>query len=255
MRTFFDSSAFAKRYLEELGSESVDALCVAATDLALAVICVPEIISALNRRVREGALSRPQYAVAKQHLAEDVRDASIVELTPAVIASATTVLEGSPLRAMDALHVACALQWGAEIFVSSDTRQIAAAEKVGLCTRCAWSGSLGVPSLRDGSTNMSNAASHGRTSVAISANITRSPNPSCRRPLIRAPDSPRHMATSVTPAVRRLHSSSMALPSATRRNRFVLGPDYTDHSPNHSSRLTPACRRTRCRRSTRISVR
>ena len=154
MRTFFDSSAFAKRYLEELGSESVDALCVAATDLALAVICVPEIISALNRRVREGALSRPQYAVAKQHLAEDVRDASIVELTPAVIASAdvrdasiveltpaviasaTTVLEGSPLRAMDALHVACALQWGAEIFVSSDTRQIAAAERVGLCTRC-----------------------------------------------------------------------------------------------------------------------
>ena len=37
----------------------------------------------------------PQYAVAKQHLAEDVRDANIVELTPAVIASATTVLEGS----------------------------------------------------------------------------------------------------------------------------------------------------------------
>ena len=35
----------------------------------------------------------------------------------------------------DALHVACALEWGAELFVSSDKRQVRAATRSGLATR------------------------------------------------------------------------------------------------------------------------
>jgi predicted nucleic acid-binding protein len=38
---------------------------------------------------------------------------------------------------MDALHVACAMQWGAELFVSADARQVAAAKKAGLRTKLA----------------------------------------------------------------------------------------------------------------------
>lgn len=135
MRTFFDSSAFAKRYVEEPGSEAVDALCMGATELALSVVCIPEILSALNRRVRERSLSARQYEAAKKSLSQDLRDAVIVDLTPEVVSTCTAVLEASPVRAMDALHVACAIQWGAELFVSADERQIAAAKKAGLRTR------------------------------------------------------------------------------------------------------------------------
>ena len=73
--------------------------------------------------------------MAKERLAEDAADAVIVNLTPAVIARATALLETNELRAMDALHVACALEWGAELFVSSDRRQVLAARKSGLATR------------------------------------------------------------------------------------------------------------------------
>lgn len=135
MRTFFDSSAFAKRYVEEAGSQSVDTLCAGAAELALSVVCIPEIISALNRRVREGTLSRQQYAEAKRRLAEDVEDATIVNLTPPVLFTCTAILEDSPVRAVDALHVACAVAWEAEIFVSADKRQVSAARKAGLHTR------------------------------------------------------------------------------------------------------------------------
>lgn len=135
MRTFFDSSALAKRYVEEPGSEVVDALCMGATELALSVVCVPEIISALNRRVRERKLSRQDYAEAKQRLLEDVRDAEIVNLTPLVLSTCTAVLEANSVRVMDALHVACAVRWEAELFVSSDKRQLAAARKTALHTR------------------------------------------------------------------------------------------------------------------------
>ena len=132
MKTFFDSSAFAKRYMEEIGSQLVDDICLNAKIISLSVICAPEIISALNRRVREKSLAPQDYFTIKQHLSDDVRDAVIVNLLPEVIVTSTKLLETSPLRAMDALHVACALVWNAELFVSSDKRQITAAKKAGL---------------------------------------------------------------------------------------------------------------------------
>lgn len=135
MKTFFDSSAFAKRYVEEPGSQDVDTLCMAATELALSVICIPEMISALNRRVREGILSNRQYKAAKKSMSEDVHDIAIVNLTPGVLSRCTAILEASPVRAMDALHIACAVAWGADLFVSADKRQVPAARKVGLRTR------------------------------------------------------------------------------------------------------------------------
>ena len=135
MKTFFDTSAFAKRYVEENGSQLVDDICQQASELSLSVICVPEIISSLNRCIREKRLSRREYATIKEHLSDDLRDVTIINLTPEVIATATTLLESHPLRAMDALHIACALEWGTDLFLSSDKRQITAARKVGLNTK------------------------------------------------------------------------------------------------------------------------
>jgi predicted nucleic acid-binding protein len=135
VRAFFDSSSFAKRFVEEDGSDKAEALCAQASALGLGVICVPEIVSALARRKREHTLTTGQYAEAKQRLLQDVRDADIVNLTPTVIGSAIRVLEASPVRAIDALHVACALEWGAEVFASSDQRQLQAAKRAGLKTR------------------------------------------------------------------------------------------------------------------------
>jgi len=132
MKTFFDSSAFAKRYVEETGSDLVEELCEKATELALSVICVPEIISALNRRLREGALSQQQYQEAKVRLSAEVAETTVVNLVPAVIGDATRILEKNPVRAMDALHIACAMRWHADLFVSSDERQLSAAKNVNL---------------------------------------------------------------------------------------------------------------------------
>lgn len=135
MRTFFDSSAFAKRYVEEPTSQVVDSLCQEATEVALSVLCVPEIISALNRRVREGLLTDREYADVKQYLSQDIRDAVVVNLVPQVVSTCTKILEASPVRAADALQIACALEWKTELFVSADKRQISAAKKAGLHTK------------------------------------------------------------------------------------------------------------------------
>ena len=135
MKTLFDSSAFAKRYIHEPGSDEVDTLCQEATAVGLCILCVPEILSALNRRVRERRLTGRDYATAKRHLLDDVADAEILNLTPPVVAQTALLLEQHPLRTLDAVHVACALVWGAELFVTGDQRQALAARQASLVTR------------------------------------------------------------------------------------------------------------------------
>ena len=135
MKLFLDSSAFAKRFVEEPGSQEVETLCSQATELCLSVICVPEIISALNRRLREKSLDHRGYAQAKLRLSQDVRDTVVINLTPDVVHTSIEILETSPVRTMDALHITCAVAWDADLFASADHRQISAAMVAGLKTK------------------------------------------------------------------------------------------------------------------------
>lgn len=132
MRIFFDSSAFAKRYIEEPGSEKVENLCVQASVLGVSSICLPEIISGLCRLSRDPILTKNQYEVTKEALLRDFEDITVCNITPAVIGQTIHILETNTLRTLDAMHIGCALEWKAEVFVSSDVRQISAAKKTGL---------------------------------------------------------------------------------------------------------------------------
>jgi len=135
VKAYLDSSAFAKRFIDEVGSDEVERICAEATELGLSVLCVPEIISALNRRRRERSLTHGQYVSAKRRLIDDVQDADLIHLTPSVVGSSIDVLEGNPVRTLDAVHVASALEWSADLFVSADKRQLTAAKRVGLVVR------------------------------------------------------------------------------------------------------------------------
>lgn len=134
MKIVVDSSAFAKRYILEDGSEIVDQFLQRASELALCAILVPEIISGLNRRLREHFLSLQEYQKARTQLLDDVHDAIVLQVTPAVISRSVKLLEKNVLRAMDALHIASALEWQAECFITADRRQMMAAGKSGLHT-------------------------------------------------------------------------------------------------------------------------
>lgn len=132
MNVFLDSSALAKRYVQEPGSDRVQEILAAASSLGVSVLCLSEIVSALSRRRRERRLAQQQYLKAKQALLEDLEDASVVNITEQVLARAVELLERWPLRSSDALHVASAAEWSADLFVSADRKQCAAARACGL---------------------------------------------------------------------------------------------------------------------------
>ena len=132
MNLFFDSSALAKRYVREPGSDRVAELIAGASSLGLSIICLSEVISALCRRRREKKLSHEEYLKTKRTLFEDAEDANVVSVTDQVMARAVDLSERSPLRSADSIQVASAVEWGADLFVSADARQCDAARGYGL---------------------------------------------------------------------------------------------------------------------------
>ena len=46
-----------------------------------------------------------------------------------MIKKAVILLEKNVLRTLDAIHIACAYEWDADMFLTSDKRQIKAAKK------------------------------------------------------------------------------------------------------------------------------
>ena len=99
MKTFFDTSAFAKRYVLEEGSQIVEDICLETTSLGLSIICVPELISAFNRKLKEKSLIPDDYYILKSRLTEEIEDATIINLTPSVVNTSITLLESHNLTA------------------------------------------------------------------------------------------------------------------------------------------------------------
>lgn len=132
MRVFFDTSAFVKRYIREAGTDAVLEWSDRATEIGLSGIALPEVISAFCRLRREAKITDVQYRQLKASLLADIEDAAVCDLTPAVLGLAVTSLEANVLRGMDAIHIASAAALQADVFVSADKRQCAAAAIAGL---------------------------------------------------------------------------------------------------------------------------
>lgn len=132
MHTFFDTSAFTKRYVFEQGSDTVLQLCNNASEISLAGIAIPEIISAFCRLLRENKITPVQYQQLKSALFSDIEDIAVCDSSPQVISHAIHSLETNVLRGMDAIHIGCAVVVKADIFISADARQCEAAIKMGL---------------------------------------------------------------------------------------------------------------------------
>jgi hypothetical protein len=140
---YFDTSALAKRYVVEVGSAWVQAIVTqqGGQMLYTSVLTQPEIVSALQRRVREGLLEAPEAErLAQQVLEHMTQSYTLVAITPSVITQACALLHRHSLRAYDALHLACALaiheaiaqqQLVGTVFVAADAALLSAATAEG----------------------------------------------------------------------------------------------------------------------------
>ena len=140
---YVDTSALVKRYVGEVGTIWVRRALARPVRQGIytALLAQTEVLSALQRKVRDRTLA----AAEAQRLARRVqrhfaRRYRLVAITPARVTQANALVQAYPLRAYDALHLACALavretlqQYGlpAPLFVTADDALLAAARAAG----------------------------------------------------------------------------------------------------------------------------
>jgi uncharacterized protein len=143
---FLDSSALLKRYHVEIGSKWLRRITAPRFGyrLYIAQITRVEVASAFARLKREGTLparlARLARTLVKEHSNSQYR---IIILDDEIIERAENLTDSYPLRAADAIQLACAIYADVRvkaatadplIFLSADTRLLTAANAEGLLT-------------------------------------------------------------------------------------------------------------------------
>jgi uncharacterized protein len=131
---YLDASALVKLLVPEPESDSLNDALVGAQDVIVSDLALTETASALGRRRREGLLTQAQSRRLYREAETLAASCRVGELTPPVHRRAERLLltASSPLRSLDALHVALALEAGAATLVTYDPRLREAAASHGL---------------------------------------------------------------------------------------------------------------------------
>jgi predicted nucleic acid-binding protein len=124
-----------KLFVPEAESDALNEALVGREDVVLSDLALTEMASALGRRAREGLLAPAESRRLHRAAARLAASCQHAELAPRVHRRAERLLLTSgenPLRALDALHVALALDADAATVVTYDPRLKAAASSQGL---------------------------------------------------------------------------------------------------------------------------
>jgi len=140
---YVDTSALVKRYVPEVGSAWIRRTLARPTVQVIytSAVAQPEVLSALQRKVRAGQLTAAEALRRAQRVTTHFTwRYRLLTITPDVLTQACALVQAYPLRAFDALHLACALaarqrlqQHGAPglPFVAADAALLAAAAAEG----------------------------------------------------------------------------------------------------------------------------
>ena len=142
----FDSSGILKRYVAEVGSEWVTAICDPASGHVIGLSCLvqAEVCSALCRRCREGSLTQDERDRLMDGFLYDCQTQyRMTRVTDPLLLRTVDLMKRHPLRAYDTVQLATAGEVNERlqlaglpplIFVSADDQLLAAAQTEGLST-------------------------------------------------------------------------------------------------------------------------
>jgi predicted nucleic acid-binding protein len=131
---YLDASALVKLFVPEPESDALNRALVGLKDVIVSDLALTEMASALGRRTREQRLTREQAQRVYREASKLHASSHHAELTPPLHRRAERLMLSLtiPLRALDALHLATALDAEAATVVTFDPRLRDAAATQGL---------------------------------------------------------------------------------------------------------------------------
>jgi uncharacterized protein len=131
---YLDTTALIKRFVNEKGSPLVQSIVQAANgSYRDRKNCLCRNFAGLTRKLREGNLSKAQYALACRQFESDWHAYLRMELEDYMLLLDRDLIQRRPLRGFDAVHLASVLRLkialGEEVtFAAADGRLLKAAE-------------------------------------------------------------------------------------------------------------------------------
>jgi len=131
---YLDASALVKLFVPEPESDDLNQSLTGLKDVIVSDLALTEMASALGRRLREQRLTRDDAQRLYREASKLHTSAHHAELTPPIHRRAERLMLSLavPLRALDALHLATALDAEAATVVTFDPRLRDAASSQGL---------------------------------------------------------------------------------------------------------------------------
>ena len=142
---YLDTSAIMKRYRTETGSNVLEELFGGLTgsdELATSYLTLLEVNSAVSRLLRGRMITQRDYQRILSQFRRDIAyyEINLIPVQNELIDRASDTVRGYPLRSLDALHLASAIEnrllssRHALYVVSADRELIAASESHGIAT-------------------------------------------------------------------------------------------------------------------------
>ena len=137
---YWDTSALVKQFIQEIGTDEALALRSDAPPHATATIAYTETFSAFRRRVRESALKEPHYHEVIRRFLQEWPAYIRINLDESILERSRTLLERYPLRTLDSIHLASAIDLQNQlnepsVIISADAQLLRAAMAEGLTTK------------------------------------------------------------------------------------------------------------------------
>jgi predicted nucleic acid-binding protein len=137
-RAYFDSAYVVKCYLNEPESSEVRELARSSDSVTSSALCIAELACAVHRKVREGTLSADRALALREyflnHLAAEVW--LLIPVTDRILRKVElltrTLPKSIPLRALDAIHIASAMDEGFHEIWTNDRHLLTAASHLGI---------------------------------------------------------------------------------------------------------------------------
>lgn len=136
---YADTSALAKRFWRESGTELVLRVMKDAEAVASVTLGYVELVSATFRAARRGDVSSEDVPKVLAAMQRDWEDLVRIPADDSLIRDAAELVQKHPIRAYDAMHLAAALRWQSNIgegalFLAFDRELLVAARSEGLLT-------------------------------------------------------------------------------------------------------------------------
>lgn len=134
---YIDTSALAKWYLPETGSDAFEEWIQQTTEACISSLTITEFRCLLSRRQRMGELTATQVQRVYALFQQDIQEGHLCRfpVSDMQISGAALLIEqlpDIPLRSLDALHLSIAESMGAGILATADQVMIQAAYALSL---------------------------------------------------------------------------------------------------------------------------